>query len=133
MMSPSTLVDSYMTTHLEGIGFTSILTVDDGMTIPLSGSTTGETTQLVGIPDGLAALDGSRLDPPEPDFFYLLANHELSGSQGAVHAHGATGAFVSKWKIAKDTLQVVEGEDLVKEVYIWNWATGDWEVQAHAL
>lgn len=132
-MSPSSLVDSYMTTHLAGIGFTSILTVDDGMMIPKMGATDGETTQLVGTPDGLAVIDGADMNPAEPDFFYLLTNHELGFSTGGVRDHGGTGAFVSKWKISKDTLEVVEGDDLIKEFYGWNWETDDWEIETTNL
>jgi hypothetical protein len=40
-----------------------------------------------------------------------------------VRAHGATGAFVSKWTIDTDTLQVLHGEDLIQQVATWNPAT----------
>eukprot|EP00934_Nitzschia_sp_Nitz4_P002920 Nitzschia sp. Nitz4//NODE_444_length_18484_cov_71.934560//28//5304//NITZ4_additional_000056-RA//-1//CDS//3329531893//2910//frame0 len=126
--SPSTTVDSYILTHLDGIGFTSILTVDDGVMIPKANSDSGETTQLVGTPDGLAFIDGVDIDPADTNYFYLLANHELDPTAGGVRDHGAAGAFVSKWKIAKDTLEVVEGDDLIKEFYSWNWTTEEWVV-----
>jgi len=113
--SPSTTVDPYITTHLPGITITSILTVDDGMTIP---DTDGGTTRLVGIPDGMGAYDGSEVG--ENGYFYLLVNHEIPQSQGIIRDHGGMGAFVSKWKIDKTTLEAVEGEDLIKEVYLYN-------------
>ncbi|MGE9295376.1 MAG: hypothetical protein ACQKBV_03725, partial [Puniceicoccales bacterium] len=112
--SPSTSVEPYLTTHLPGIEITSILTVDDGVTISKTG---GGTTRLVGIPDGIGAIDGADLG--ENDFFYLLVNHEISATQGIARDHGGAGAFVSKWKVDKGTLEVVEGDDLIKEVYIW--------------
>jgi hypothetical protein len=43
--SPSTNVDSNMTSHLEGVNFTSMLMVDDGITVPKTG---GDETQSVG-------------------------------------------------------------------------------------
>jgi hypothetical protein len=132
-MSPSTTMESYMTTHLQGVGFTSILTVDDGMMIPKAGATNGETTQLVGTPDGLAFIDGVHLNPSEPEFFYILANHELSSHVGGVRDHGGKGSFVSKWKVLKNTLEVVEGDDLIKEFYGWNWNETNWELQITSL
>jgi Bacterial protein of unknown function (DUF839) len=46
----------------------------------------------------------------------VLMNHELGAAQGAVRAHGSVGAFVSKWVIDKNTLQVVSGSDLIQQV-----------------
>src|SRR5689334_21016787 len=48
---------------------------------------------MVGIPDGLGAFDN--LDGT----FTLVMNHELGSTLGANRAHGAKGAFVSKWVI----------------------------------
>ncbi len=117
--SPSTSVDSYLDSHLPGVFIESILTVDDG-SVPKTG---GGTTRLVGIPDGMGAIDGADLSPAEPDFFYLLVNHELSAAQGVTRDHGGSGAFVSKWKIRKDTHEVVEGDDLIKQFYSWDEGT----------
>ncbi len=52
---------------------------------------------MVGIPDGIGVIDGADLAPAEPDFFYLLVNHELNSTQGVARDHGEMGAFVSKW------------------------------------
>jgi hypothetical protein len=44
---------------------------------------------------------------------------------GVPRAHGATGAFVSRWIIAKGNLQVLHGEDLIQSIGVWdgaNWA-----------
>jgi hypothetical protein len=51
--------------------------------------------------------------------FILLANHELGATQGVERAHGAAGAFVSKWWIDSRTLRVKKGEDLIKKVFLW--------------
>jgi hypothetical protein len=63
---------------------------------------------LVGAPDGLGAYtnpDGS---------LSVLMNHEIGRDKGRVRAHGQKGAFVSRWVIDVESLQVVQGEDLVK-------------------
>ncbi len=63
--------------------------------------------RLSGLPDGLGAFDnGDRT-------FTLLVNHEIAGGFGAMRGHGAAGAFVSRWVINKDTLQVLSGGDFV--------------------
>ena len=63
---------------------------------------------MVGVPDGLGAYanqDGS---------FTLLMNHELAVDQGAVRKHQHKGAFVSRWVINVENLQVQTGEDLIQ-------------------
>lgn len=111
---PLPAVSSYVKTM-------SLLTVDNtGSTpddvVPLTGSVTGETYGMNGIPDGLGAFDnGDRT-------FTLLMNHEIA-SGGVVRAHGVNGAYVSKWIINKDTLAVVSGSDLITSVIGWNRAT----------
>ena len=103
-----------------GIVTTSILTVGDSV----NDKPDGTPYRMVGIPDGLGAFDNG------DDSFTLLANHELPNSQGIVRAHGARGSFVSKWRIRKDDLEVLHGEDLIKRVLTlsggtWVAATGD--------
>jgi hypothetical protein len=73
--------------------------------------------QMVGIPDGLGAFDNG------DGTFTVLMNHELALTQGAVRAHGATGAFVSKLVIDKDTLEVQSGSDLIQHVFLYDTAT----------
>src|SRR6185369_7565075 len=60
----------------------------------------------VGIPDGLGAFDNG------DGTFTLLMNHELGNTLGAVRAHGGTGAFVSRWVIDKESLEVLQIQDL---------------------
>jgi hypothetical protein len=117
--SPSTTVAPYLETHLPNVILESILTVDD-LDVPKTG---GGMTRLVGIPDGIGVIDGSELDPAEPDYFYLLVNHELNANDGIPRDHGNAGAFVSKWKVDKNTLEVVEGDDLIKQVFEWDAGT----------
>jgi hypothetical protein len=73
--------------------------------------------RMVGIPDGLGAFDNN------DGTFTLVMNHELGNGVGLARAHGAKGAFVSKWIIDKSTLQVLSGSDLMREVYLWDTAT----------
>jgi hypothetical protein len=121
LTSLSTTIPPYVNSHLQGVEFTSILTVDDGVTIPKRGSNGTDTTELHGTPDGLGAFDGARVG--EPDFFYLAANHKFGPTEGGVREHGAEGAFVSLWKVHKETLEVVEGDDLIKEVFAWDFGS----------
>jgi len=70
--------------------------------------------RMVGLPDGLGAFDNG------DGTITVLMNHELRADRGAVRAHGAQGAFVSKWIIEKKTLTVLEGSDLIKELVLVN-------------
>ncbi|MEI6713163.1 MAG: esterase-like activity of phytase family protein [Verrucomicrobiota bacterium] len=90
----------------------AVLTVGDS--VLKTGSTTGETYTMVGIPDGLGAYDNG------DGSFTLLMNHELGSDKGVVRAHGAAGAFVSEWIIRKSTMRVVSGSDLIRKVYGWD-------------
>lgn len=81
-----------------------------------AGDTVGGYT-MAGVPDGLGAFDNG------DGTFTVLMNHELANTLGAVHDHGAKGAFVSEWVIDKTTLEVVSGDDLVQHVFLYNAAT----------
>jgi hypothetical protein len=70
--------------------------------------------RMVGIPDGTGAFDNG------DGTFTWLVNHELGPTAGGVRAHGAAGAFVSKWTIRKCDLAVLKGEDLVQQHVLWN-------------
>jgi hypothetical protein len=75
---------------------------------------------MAGIPDGLGAFDNGN------GTFTVLMNRELSPNEGAVHDHGATGAFVSKLVIDKATLEVKSGSDLIQHVFLYDPATGSY-------
>ncbi len=74
--------------------------------------------RMPGIADGLGAFDNGN------GTFTLLMNHELSATAGVVRAHGAKGAFVSKWIVRKSDLAVLSGEDAIKQIALWNPTTG---------
>jgi hypothetical protein len=50
----------------------------------------------------------------------VFMNHELGGSAGVIRRHGQTGAFVSQWSIHLNSLQVKWGEDLIRDVLLWD-------------
>lgn len=104
---PSTTVTPYMIPAAPGVSVTSILT---------SGDAVGGYT-MCGLGDGMGAFDNGN------GTFTALLNHEMGSTTGTVHAHGQTGAFVSKWVINKNTLAVVSGADLIQNVNIWTGST----------
>lgn len=83
--------------------------------------------RLAGRPDGLGAFDNG------DGTFTLLMNHELAAGLGAARGHGANGAFVSKWIIRRSDLHVVRGEDLIRQVVLWNRDTLAYETPAKGV
>jgi hypothetical protein len=106
--SPSSSQSPYVLRSESGVVTKSILTVGDSV----NNKPDGTPYRMVGIPDGLGAFDNGN------GTFTLLMNHELPGTSGIVRSHGSAGSFVSKWTIRKDTLQVLHGEDLIKNVVL---------------
>ena len=100
-----------------GVVSTSILTVGDWV---------GEY-RLEGIPDGLGAFDNG------DGTFTLLVNHEIRDTLGAIRAHGARGAFVSRWTVRKQDLAVLGGSDLIQQVATWNSSLGTWNAPASGV
>lgn len=115
---PSSSQSSYVVRSRPGVVARSILTVGDAVNYKADGVT---PYRMVGIPDGLGAFDNN------DNTFTLLVNHELSGNSGIARDHGFTGAFVSKWVIEKESLAVLDGEDLIKTAYRWDTATGSYQ------
>jgi hypothetical protein len=106
---PSSSTDPYVVRSQPGVVFKSILTTGDSVAKAGGGS-----YRMAGIPDGLGAFDNG------DGTFTVLMNHEIPFASGIARAHGGTGAFVSKWVIRKDDLAVVSGEDLIKQINLWN-------------
>jgi hypothetical protein len=106
---PSSSKDPYVLRTQPGVVFKSILTTGDSVA-----KVGGGSYRMAGIPDGLGAFDNG------DGTFTVLMNHEIPATSGVARAHGGNGAFVSKWVIRKDDLSVVSGEDLIKQVYLWN-------------
>jgi Alkaline phosphatase PhoX len=114
---PSSSESPYLVRAQPGVVTKSILTVGDAV---------GDY-RMVGIPDGLGAYDNG------DGTFTLLANQELRATNGIVRDHGAKGAFVSKWTIDKETLEVTKGEDLIQQVAAWNTGTSSWNAPAKGV
>ena len=108
---PSSSATAYLVPVQPGVEFTSILTVGDTVKKKHKGS---QSYRMVGIPDGLGAYDNG------DGTITVLMNHELGATSGMTRAHGGKGAFVSKWQIRKSDLTVLNGEDLIKTVKLWD-------------
>jgi hypothetical protein len=114
---PNSSASPYVLRAMPGAVSAAILTVGDSV----------GRYPLVGIPDGLGAFDNG------DGTFTLLVNHELRETQGVIRAHGAKGAFVSKWIIQKADLAVIDRSDLIQEVATWNVAAGSWNAPAKGI
>jgi 2',3'-cyclic-nucleotide 2'-phosphodiesterase (5'-nucleotidase family) len=79
-----------------------------------SGEKANNNYTMVGLADGLGAYDNNN------GTFTLLVSHEAQSTAGVVRAHGAKGAFVSKWVINKSNFAVESGSDLIQKVNLWN-------------
>jgi hypothetical protein len=101
---PSSSQPPYVVPIAPGVRTVSILTVGDGV----------NGYRLVGQTDGIGFLAGE-------GELRLFLNHELRPEAGIGRAHGGTGgAFVSEWSIDPETLEVLEGRDLIETVWFWN-------------
>ena len=120
---PSSSETPYLIRSVPGIVIKSVLTTGDSVNFKPDGVTPYRT---VGIPDGLGAFDNG------DGTFTLLMNHEIP-SGGVIRAHGANGAFVSRWIIRKEDLTVLHGEDLIQNVATWNTATSSYNAPATGI
>src|SRR5262245_11168440 len=113
LQGPSSSQSAYVIPTHTGVTTRSIMTVGDSVNLKPDGIT---PYRMVGIPDGLGAYDNG------DGTFTLVMNHELpvnvTGTTGTpvggIRAHGNASAFVSRWTIAKATLQVLKVEDLIQ-------------------
>jgi hypothetical protein len=120
---PSSSQSPYIVRSQSGVVTKAILTVGDSV----NDGPDGAPYRMVGIPDGLGAFDNA------DGTFSVLMHHELGATAGAVRAHGATGAFISKWTIRKDDLTVLKGEDLTQQIATWNPATSSYNAPAKGI
>jgi hypothetical protein len=104
LTGPSSSQSSYLVPARAAVDTASMLTVGDSV----------DGYRMVGLPDGLGAFDNG------DGTFTLVMNHELGNTAGVTRAHGAKGAFVSKWIVEKDSLRVLSGSDLIQQVYLWD-------------
>ena len=84
--------------------------------------------RLAGVPDGLGAFDNG------DGTITLLVNHEIDGGFGTVRAHGGRGAFVSRWVLDRDTLEVKSGREFLDQPAKLNlWSADKWVTGAAVL
>jgi hypothetical protein len=114
---PSSSQSPYVLRVEPGVVTKSILTVGDGV----------NGYRLAGLSDGLGAFDNG------DGTFTLLVNHEIAASAGVQRAHGARGAFVSRWVVRKDDLAVLHGSDLIQDVATWNLTSSSWNAPAKGV
>lgn len=107
-------------------GALTISVVSAGDYVPLGELIPG-SYRMVGVPDGLGAFDNG------DGTFTVLMNHETGPDSGAPRAHGAQGAFVSKWRVRKSDFAVVRGEDLIQRVVLWNRALHAYNLPAKGV
>ena len=114
MIGPSTPTAPYLLPSVAHVRTVAMLT---------AGNAVGGY-RMVGIPDGLGAFRSGHKE------FTLLMNHEITAARpGVVRAHGSSGAFVSKWIIDAETLEVKRGEDLTRSadhVFLWDPAVNQY-------
>lgn len=120
IQGPSSSQTPYVLPTLSGVQTKSLLTTGDSV----NNRPDGSAYRLAGIPDGTGAYDNG------DGTFTMLVNHELGPTAGIARAHGATGAFVSEWKIDAATGQVISGRDLVNTVYTYDKTTGMFGIPA---
>jgi hypothetical protein len=116
---PSSSQTPYVEPTAPGWAVVSLLTTGDSPAFDPS-------YRMVGIPDGLGAVRGRLSDGryvSKEHFITVFMNHELPAGTGVPRAHGTNGAFVSRWTIDLDTLLVTRGQDLIRNVYLWDAAT----------
>ena len=113
----------YVVPLAEGVITKSLLTVGDAV----NNNPNGAPYRMVGIPDGLGAYNNG------DGTFTVLMNHELGAGIGAVRAHGATGAFISKWTLRKNDLAVLRGEDLIQNIALYNTTNCAYEAPAKGV
>ncbi len=124
LTGPSTAVVPYIEAMTTNVAFTSVFTAGDTVNLKPDGVT---PYRFVGIPDGLGAFDNN------DGTFTLLMNHELGTSAGVTRAHGAKGAFVSKWNINKATLAVNNVSDLITNLWLLDTNTYSYVSTAYAM
>lgn len=121
---PSSSQSPYVVRSQPGVVSVSLLTVGDAVNYKADGVT---PYRMVGIPDGLGALDNG------DGTFTVLMNHEIGDTQGVVREHGFKGAFISKWTVDKESLDVLHGEDLIKQLWSWHAASNAYVPGTRAL
>ena len=113
---PQSSQTPYIVPTADGWEVISLLTVGD--------SAKEVNYRMVGIPDGMGALQGKFAENgdyvADKAFMTIFLSHELRPDSGIVRAHGTDGAFVSQWTMHLNSKQIMWGEDLITKVMGWD-------------
>lgn len=112
LQSLSSSQSPYLLPTAPGVNITSIFTAGDE----------ANGYKMVGIPDGLAAINNGN------GTFTVLVTHGLPAADGVPRAHGATGSFVSQLTVANASLRVTTGDDLIQSLNLWNPVLGQYNL-----
>jgi hypothetical protein len=90
----------------------------------------GAPYRLWGIPDGMG---GFREASDPAGVMRVLVNHEVGSGGGGIKGHGAAGTTVSVWRVqgnpaAPNFMQVLDAEDLIKQVFLFNTTTSSYQL-----
>ncbi|MET0295269.1 MAG: hypothetical protein ABW042_09660, partial [Phenylobacterium sp.] len=118
---PSSSATPYVLPASPAVQIMSIATVGDVLDTKVGpANLAGQPYKLVGIPDGIGAYDNPG------DTFTILVNHELAANLGVVREHGSVGAFVTKLTVDENTMEVVDAQDLIQRVRLFDAGTHAW-------
>jgi hypothetical protein len=110
---PSSSRPPYLEVTDSGYALISLITAGD-----VAGTNpNGSPRHAVGLMDGLGAFDNG------DGTFTVLANHEINETLGIARRHGGKGAFVTRFVVNKADLRVLNGSDLMTNVYVFNTNT----------
>ncbi len=121
ILGPTNSVDSMIEPAQPNVIMIPMKTVVDAIFDTVNGY------RMAGIPDGMGAYVPDPINDPET--FRLFCNHELIDFQGIKREFGEQGTFVSQWDIDRNSFEVKAGEDLAKEIRVWDPSIGpdgDW-------
>jgi hypothetical protein len=118
---PSSSREPYVSPSASNVHTYSIISVGDAV------MDTGY--RMVGIPDGLGAIDHDDLT------FSVFMHHELRDDVGIARAHGGRGALISQWRITKPghpdgNFKVISGNDAIATLNLWDPATSSYYATA---
>lgn len=125
---PSSSQTPYIVPLDPHVSLHAILTTGDAVGEKLDPpSHAGEPHRMPGIPDGIGAYDNGN------GTFTVLLNHEIPSDEGIERQHGAKGAFVEELVIDKDTLKVLDADDLIQRVYAYDTTDGQYHLSTTAF
>jgi RTX calcium-binding nonapeptide repeat (4 copies) len=117
---PSTSTTPFLDPSQAFVHIESILSVGDQVGFRDGPAGAGQPWRMDGIPDGIGAF-------ANPDgTITVLMNHELPQTEGAVHDHGQTGAFVTRFTLDANTLRVLSADDQIQSEHFFNRNTNSY-------